>query len=805
MTAKRTPSLSSSPAVGEAIRVRGLVQGVGFRPAVWHIARECGLTGEVLNDGDGVLIRAFAPTTALDTFAARLLAEAPPLARIDSLERTPLVLDVGEEQPTDFCITKSAATPANTGIVPDAAICPACLAEVMDRANRRYRYPFTNCTHCGPRLSIIRALPYDRPQTSMAAFPMCPDCQAEYDTPADRRFHAQPNACPECGPHVWLEDANGFPVPLGPAPDAIARAAELIAGGAIVAVKGVGGFHLACDAGNAEAVRQLRVRKHRDHKPLALMARDTSMVRRYVSVDDAEAALLEHRAAPIVLLRHMQSASQREALADELAPDIAPGQNTLGFMLPYTPLHHLLMRALSRPIVLTSGNLSEEPQCTANGDARARLAGIADFWLLHDRDIVNRLDDSVARVAWGGLRIIRRARGFAPEPLRLPTGFEDAPPVLAMGGALKTAFCLLRSGEAVLSQHIGDLDNPATLADYRAMLGLYRQLYAFTPQAVAVDLHPDYPSTTEGERLANEAGGLPVIRTQHHHAHIAACMAECGVSPDTNAVLGVALDGLGLGDDGTIWGGEFLAATYADYRRLAHFAPVPMLGGDAATREPWRNAYAHIARALGWEAAADEFSRVPFIEFMRGKQLGILDTMMRQGLNAPEASSAGRLFDAVAAVIGISRERVSYEGQAAIELEALATTAMAMDSADATPYSFSEESAPKGSPLILGFAQMWRAVLADIAEGAAPALIAARFHKGLAAAVAQLATRLATQEQLETVVLTGGAFQNRLMLEGVASALDSAGLRVLTPQSIPTNDGGLALGQAVIAAARLSE
>jgi hydrogenase maturation protein HypF len=804
MTAKRTASLSTSsvfavkPAAGEAIRVRGLVQGVGFRPAVWRIACECGLVGEVLNDGDGVLIRAFAPSGAIDAFAARLLAEAPPLARIDSLERTSFALDVGEKLPAGFNIAKSAATPANTGIVPDTATCPACLAEVMDPANRRYRYPFTNCTHCGPRLSIIYALPYDRPQTSMAAFPMCPDCQAEYDNPADRRFHAQPNACPACGPHVWLEDANGSPVLLGAATDAIARTAELIADGAIVAVKSIGGFHLACDAGNAEAVRQLRARKHRDHKPLALMARDTPMVRRYVSVDSAEAALLKHRAAPIVLL-------QRAPEGEPLAPEIAPGQNTLGFMLPYTPLHYLLMQTLSRPIVLTSGNLSEEPQCTANDDARARLTGIADYWLLHDRDIVNRLDDSVVRVAWEGTRIIRRARGFAPEPLRLPAGFEGAPPVLAMGGALKSAFCLLRGGEAVLSQHIGDLDKPATLADYRAMLELYHQLYAFAPEAVAVDLHHDYPSTTAGERLADEAGGLPVIRVQHHHAHITACMAECGVPLGAPSVLGVALDGLGLGDDGTIWGGEFLAATYTGYRRLAHFASVPMLGGDAATREPWRGAYAHIARTIGWEAAAAEFPRLPFIEFMRGKQLGVLAAMMRQNLNAPEASSAGRLFDAVAASIGIYRERVSYEGQAAIELEALA--ASAMDNADATPYPFSTGtvSAPEGSPPILGFAPLWCAILADLAKAVAPALIAARFHKGLAAAVAQLAIRLASQEQLETVALTGGVFQNQLMLEGVACVLGNAGLRVLAPQSIPANDGGLALGQAVIAAARISK
>lgn len=774
---------------GAAIRVRGLVQGVGFRPTVWRLARACGLNGDVLNDGEGVLIRAFGPPEAIGAFLVRLRAEAPPLARIDAIERT--LLDAALA-PAGFHVIKSRATPVKTGIVPDAATCPACLAEVFDLANRRYRYAFTNCTHCGPRLSIIRALPYDRPHTSMAAFPMCPACQAEYDDPGDRRFHAQPNACPVCGPRVWLEDAGGGEVPPAPHADAVAHAAALVAAGAIVAVKGIGGFHLACDAGNAGAVRALRARKHREAKPLALMARDMAMVRRYAQVSEREAALLRHRAAPVVLLERAGEGGGGDALAAELAP----GQHTLGFMLPYTPLHHLLMAGVERPIVLTSGNLSDEPQCTANADARARLRGIADYWLLHDRDIVNRLDDSVVRVAWGERpRVIRRARGFAPEPLRLPPGFEHAAPVLAMGGALKAAFCLARGGEAVLSQHIGDLDNPATLADYWAALELYRSVYEFATAAVAVDMHPDYPSTLHGEALA-AADGVPLVRVQHHHAHVAACMAEHGVPLAGGAVLGVVLDGLGLGDDGTIWGGEFLRADYRGYRRLAHFASVPMLGGDAAAREPWRNAYAHIVRALGWETVTAEFPQAPLVEALRGKPLTVLDAMMRRGLNAPEASSAGRLFDAVAAAVGVCPERVSYEGQAAIELEALA--AAAMDDAAATPYPFATQDAPR----VLTFAPMWRALLGDLAGGVPSAVIAARFHKGLAAAVAGLAARLAAAEGLDTVALGGGVFQNRLLLEGVGAALAAAGLRVLVPEAIPANDGGLALGQAVIVAAR---
>lgn len=765
---------------GVAIRVRGLVQGVGFRPTVWRLARECGLTGEVLNDGEGVLIRAWGPEVARAAFVARLRGEAPPLARIDAIEFA--VLD-GAAPGEGFHIVHSEASAVATGIVPDAATCPACLRDVFNSADRRHRYAFTNCTHCGPRLSIIRAIPYDRANTSMVAFPMCPACAGEYADPADRRFHAQPNACPVCGPKVWLEDWRGAGVADA---DPIAQAARLIEAGAIVAIKGIGGFHLACDATNAAAVETLRARKRRYGKPLALMARDATMIRRYACLSPAEEALLAASPAPIVLLACAEG-------AEPLAPALAPGQITLGFMLPYTPLHHLLMAELKRPIVLTSGNLSDEPQCIDNDDARARLAAIADHALMHDRDIVNRLDDLVVRVAAGASRVIRRARGYAPAPLRLPPGFEDAAPVLAMGAALKSTFCMLRGGEAVVSQHIGDLDDAATHADYRKALALYRDLYQFSPARVAVDLHPDYPSTRWGEALAEGEGGA-LSRVQHHHAHVAACLAEHGHALGTGPVLGVVLDGLGFGDDGTIWGGEFLLADYRGYRRLGHFAPVPMLGGDMATREPWRNAYAHIVRALGWAEAEAAWPNLPLMAFLRGKSLGVLDQMMARGLNAPEASSAGRLFDAVAAAAGVCRERASYEGQAAIELEALA--AGAMDASEAVPYPF---DIVEGAVLRLGFTSLWRALLTDIAAGVAVSVIAARFHKGLAAAVADMALRLA--QSGTAIVLTGGVFQNRLLLEGVSAALERAGLHVLAPAQLPANDGGIALGQAVIAAA----
>jgi hydrogenase maturation protein HypF len=766
---------------GESIRITGIVQGVGFRPTVWRLARECGIAGQVWNDAEGVLIHAWGSQVLLDDFVQRLQAEQPPLSHIEEIVRT--ALDDTVETPNGFQIVVSQGGEARTNVAADAATCPECLAEVLNPANRRYRYPFTNCTHCGPRLSIVRAIPYDRANTSMASFPMCPRCQAEYEDPADRRFHAQPNACGDCGPRVWLEDASGKRLTADPGCDLIETAVRLIRQGNIIAIKGIGGIHLACDAGNEEAVDSLRHRKHRYHKALALMARDIGMVKHFAEVSDAEVALLNDRAAPIVVLN---------AAGEFLATGIAPGQNTLGFMLPYTPLHHLLMQGMTRPMVLTSGNRSDEPQTIDNQDAHRRLDQIADYYLLHDRDIVNRLDDSVLRMADGQQRFLRRARGYAPQPILLPDDFADADTILAMGGELKNTFCLLQDGRAILSQHMGDLKDAATYQDYRHNLQLYRQLFDFHPDTIVIDKHPNYLSTQLGRAIAAEEG-LRLIEVQHHHAHIAGCMAEYGLPMDTGKVLGVALDGLGFGEDGTLWGGEFLLADYQGFERVAHFQPVPMLGGAQAMREPWRNTFAQLLSTLGWEQVAEEYGDLDIIRFLNSKPLETLQTMAQRGLNSPLASSAGRLFDAVAAAVGICRESAGFEGQAAVELEALASEHFVPQVDFAYGFELQNDC--------LSWTPLWSALLEDLSNGVASSIIAARFHHGVASAVAETAGRLCSHHGLQTVVLSGGVFQNRLLLEQTSRLLRDRGLSVLSPAATPANDGGLSLGQAVIASA----
>lgn len=767
--------------VVERIRVSGIVQGVGFRPTVWRLANACGLLGRVWNDAEGVGIEAWAEQEQLDLFVQRLRDEVPPLARIDALLRSPMGND--EPAPEDFSIQLSREGEVRTGVAADAATCPECLAEVMDPDNRRYRYPFTNCTHCGPRLSIVRAIPYDRANTSMSAFPMCPDCQAEYDNPADRRFHAQPNACKVCGPRAWLEDANGSRVEPQNDCDAVEMAARLIRDGHIVAIKGIGGIHLACDAANAGAVDSLRQRKHRYQKALALMARDQAMIRRYARLGADELTSLKDQAAPIVVL---------DAAGESLAPGIAPGQASLGFMLPYTPLHHLLMQHMQQPIVLTSGNRSDEPQSIDNRDAHRRLDSIADFYLLHDRDIVNRLDDSVVRVADGQPRLLRRARGYAPKPLLLSEGVAEDRRILAMGGELKNTFCLLKDGKAIVSQHMGDLEDAATYDDYQYNLGLYRALYEFSPDIIVVDRHPNYVSTRLGEQLAAEQG-VSLVAVQHHHAHIASCMAEHGMAPGADRVLGVALDGLGYGDDGTIWGGEFLLTTYRDFERVGHFQPIPMPGGTQSIREPWRNTYAHLSHSLDWQQLQRHHGELEIVRYLSEKPLTLLQQMMEKGLNSPAASSAGRLFDAVAAALGVCRDAASYEGQAAIELESLARPHVIAESHAGYPCDWHSG--------VLGWASLWTAILEDIRAGLDSGVIAARFHLGLAAGVARAAAEICVRYGLETVVLSGGVLQNRLLLEAISTRLRNTGLRVLSPIQMPANDGGVSLGQAVVAAA----
>ncbi len=801
----------------ELIRVRGLVQGVGFRPTVWRLAHDLDLTGDVRNDGEGVLIRiqagADAAPGSLDRFCERLRAECPPLARIDDIERTPL----DDRLPTDsFLILASDATEIHTGIVPDAATCPACAAEIGDPANRRYRYPFTNCTHCGPRLSIVAGIPYDRARTSMAVFPLCPACAAEYADPSDRRFHAQPNACPDCGPRVWLVDAEGCELdPAGfAAADAIAAASRLLADGRILAIKGIGGFHLACDATNDATVAELRRRKRRFAKPFALMARDLDVIRDHCRVSMEEAALLTSPAAPILLLERLSPAAGRLAAFQtpsphpppargegaerlpHLASQIAPGQTTLGFMLPYSPLHHLLLADWDRPLIMTSGNLSDEPQSIDNLDAMQRLHGLADVSLLHDRAIINRVDDSVVRVMAGTPRLLRRARGYAPATLQLPPGFERMPSVLAFGGELKNTICLTRDGQAVLSQHLGDLEEARTAREYEDSIRLYRELFQHRPQRLAVDLHPDYRSSLIGREQAVRAG-LPLIGVQHHHAHLASVLADNDWPLDGGPVLGILLDGLGYGDDGTLWGGEWLAGDYRVYRRVGHLKPVAMPGGAQAILEPWRNLFAQLEAADGWDAMQSRYPDLEVIRRLAGKPLGLLRTLIQRGLNAPLSSSAGRLFDAVAAALGPGGERILYEGQAAIELEALAAGAMA---SVGTGYHFA--ICAETSAMILDAAPMWGALCDDLAQGVAHEQIAARFHAGFAAAIVDLAVTLAGRHGLGTVALSGGVMQNRILLESIDVSLREAGLCVLIQRQAPANDGGLALGQACIAAAR---
>jgi hydrogenase maturation protein HypF len=772
--------------IAQRIRVRGLVQGVGFRPSVWRLAGQCGLTGEVWNDSQGVKILVCGHAEKIDDFCDRLRREAPPLSRIDAIERETCELEAATD---GFHIRPSRGGEARTGVVPDAASCPACLREIDDTSDRRFRYPFTNCTHCGPRLSIVERIPYDRANTSMRHFPMCPECEAEYGDPADRRFHAQPNACPVCGPRVWLVDGEGRQQPVSDARDAIQAASDLLRQGRILAIKGIGGFHLACDAANEAAVDLLRERKGRYHKPFALMARDLETIRRYCHVSPAEEALLRSPAAPVVLL-------QREE-AVMLASGVAPAQVNLGFMLPYTPLHHLLLADWENPLVMTSGNRIEEPQCIDNREAADRLQPLADLFLLHDREIINRVDDSVARIMDQAPSVLRRARGYAPAPIRLPEGFAAAPPLLALGGELKNTFCLTKGGEAVLSQHLGDLENLISYQDYLNNLELYRELFDHHPEALVADLHPNYRSTHHAQALADEQA-IPLMQVQHHHAHIASVLAENGWPMEAGPVLGIALDGSGYGGDGTIWGGEFLLANYQGFRRLGALRPTPLPGGTQAILQPWRNSFSQLETSLGWKRVESEWAELEVVDWLKGQPLETLSRMMQAGLNSPASSSCGRLFDAVAGLLGICRSGISYEGQAAIELEAASVSAMERDHPG---YDFGHR-VDEGLQL-LDPAALWPALLDDLAAGVDRWEIAWRFHRGLIRGLGETASRLAREEGVDTLALSGGVFQNRTLFEGLVKHLRQAGFQLLTHRLVPANDGGLSLGQAAIGAAKL--
>ena len=730
------------------IRVRGQVQGVGFRPFVWQLAQAMGLQGEVLNDPEGVLIFATGPDLA--HFAERLRSDAPPLARVDAVEVAPWSFDT---PPVGFSITPSRGKGAQTRVTPDAATCPDCLAEIRGQGRRRC-YAFTNCTHCGPRFTILHALPYDRAQTSMAGFTMCPACRAEYADPGDRRFHAQPIACPDCGPRLWFEE-NGNEA----AGDAIALAEEALRAGKIVAIKGLGGFHLACDALNADAVSLLRARKRRPAKPFALMG-TPEIIAHHSPLSPDALARLNQPSAPIVLLpRHPNT----------LPDAIAPGINALGWMQPYTPLHHLLMDAFNGPLVMTSGNLSGEPQVIGNAEAREKLAGFADAFLMHDRDIARRIDDSVERA--DPPMILRRARGLVPGTLPLPPGFQDCPPITAYGGQMKSAICLIKQGQALLSHHLGDLDDALTWDEFLRADADYAALFDHTPAAVACDLHEGYRATQHALSL-----GLPVARTQHHHAHLAACLGDNLWPLDAGPVAGIILDGLGLGTDGTIWGAEVLLGDYRSFTRTAHLRPAALPGGDRASVEPWRNALARLDQAGLADWADLLFPAQP---------RALLRQAMAAGINAPLSSSAGRLFDAVAAILGLCPDRQSYEGEAAMRLEALVCD-------PAQPFAFAQ-SGEQIDP-----APMLRDLIAGLPD-TPPSILAARFHTGLAEAFCTPARKLVETGQARAIALSGGCFQNATLLSAVLWGLGD--LPVLIHRNVPANDGGLALGQALIAAA----
>jgi hydrogenase maturation protein HypF len=749
-----------------AIRVHGTVQGVGFRPAVYRLALDARLGGFVRNDSEGVWIEIEGDDAAIARFTDALVRQAPPLARIGVIE----VTEIAPRGERDFRVLVSSvggATSERTrAIVPaDAATCDACLWELLDPHDRRYRYPFINCTQCGPRFTIVRDVPYDRPRTTMDAFEMCPRCRAEYEDPSDRRFHAEPNACPDCGPRVTLLE-RGARVASGD--DALIAAVERLAHGAIVAIKSLGGYQLAVDASNDAAVRRLRERQRRAHKPFAVMAVDLAAIQAIADVDDVARDALRSPARPIVIL---PVASPRG-----VAASVAPGLGELGLMLPTTPLHHLLFDGGPPLLVMTSGNRAEEPIAKDDERALAALADIADAFLVHDRGIHTRADDSVVRVVAGAPQPVRRARGFVPEAIALGA---EGPCVLGVGARLKSTVCITRGPEAYLSQHLGDLDGAEAEAFFEEVVAKLSHLLGVEPVAVAHDLHPDYASTRWASRSP-----LARVAVQHHHAHVASCMVEHGRDA---AVIGVAFDGTGCGPAGELWGGEVLLADLASFQRLGHLRPILLPGGEAAVRAPWRVALAALRDAGEQD---DLLSRVD------RHQRESIARMLDRRVACPAATGAGRWFDAIAAIVG-ARDAVTYEGQAAMELEALAWL-----DPDSGSYPFAVED-PRAAPFVLDLRHTVRAVAADVRRGERPSRIAARFHATLAEAVLEACRRARHAHDVRTVALSGGCFQNRLLTESAQALLQADGFEVLVHRRVPPNDGGIALGQAAVAASRL--
>ena len=756
------------------ILIRGIVQGVGFRPFVYGQALGRALVGFVRNDSAGVTIEVEGSADVLDDFLRALHNDLPPLARVDSIN----VETIAPCHDITFTITHSRAeAPRSALISPDTVTCDDCLRELFDPADRRYGYPFINCTNCGPRFTIVQDVPYDRDNTTMHVFPMCKACQAEYDDPLNRRFHAQPNACPVCGPRVNLIDFSGTLPTDNEDENLVTIAACALANGVILAVKGLGGYHLACDALNSEAVQRLRQRKHREAKPFALMVADMEAARQLCYVSEAEEALLRSRQRPVVLLQRRPDCP--------VAVGVAPVHNTLGIMLPYTPLHHLLLRAFAdasqeRPavLVMTSGNVSDEPIAYRDDDARERLCTIADAMLTHNRDIHMRCDDSVTRVVAGGQQFFRRSRGYVPEPLSL--AFELPVPVLACGSHLKNTFCLGKERQAFVGHHIGDLENLETLTSFREGIEHFQRLFDMYPAMIAYDLHPEYLAT----KYALESDIPRKVGVQHHHAHIASVMAEHGL---TGPVIGVAADGTGYGTDGAVWGGEVMVADFTGFERLAHLAYMPLPGGEQAIRQPWRVAAAYLARAYG-----DDFlnAHISFTQQLDRAKWHVLRQMIAKNINCPQTSSMGRLFDAVAALLCV-RSEVQYEGQAAIELEILANQAKNSEEG-MYPFAIAGQ--------LLDVLPAMRAIVDDIQQGIPSAQIALRFHHTIAELLATACSEARERTGLHIVALSGGVFQNRLLLERLIFRLETMAFQVYINRRVPPNDGGVSLGQLAIAA-----
>jgi len=755
--------------VNKRLHITGIVQGVGFRPAVFNLARRFQLTGWVLNNAQGVEIELHGSDQNVQAFIQDLQQSPPPLAVIDSF----MIEDAPCQVHTGFQIHHSQDDPSDfLPVSPDLNICPDCRRELFDPSDRRYRYPFINCTNCGPRFSIVTGIPYDRPNTSMAGFALCPDCAKEYQDPANRRFHAQPIACPLCGPQVWYEEHGQK---LAEREDAIQAARKALAEGKILAVKGLGGFHLACDAQNSQTVEKLRLRKRRSGKPFALMAFDLETIKEYASVSPEEKKLLTSPMAPAVLLETTEAG---KALARLVAPD----QNRLGFMLPYTPLHLLLLEpaeGFPKVLVMTSGNLSEEPIAYSNAEAQRRLSTLADGFLLHDRPIHTRIDDSVVSVIEGVPHIQRRARGYAPLPLQIPTAAIQA---LACGTELKNTFCLTRDHYAFVSHHIGDLENRETLTAFEDAIRHYENIFRIKPEILAADMHPDYPASRYARKRASEEN-LPLVEVQHHHAHIVSSMAENGLKPQ-DTVIGLAFDGTGYGTDGAIWGGELLLANWESFERVYHLEYMPLPGGDAAVRKPARMALSLLLQA-GIDPDSFPFS---FHQALDLDERSAVANQVRAGFNTPKTSSLGRLFDGVAALIGL-HQQISYEAQNAIALETIA------DPEEQSGYDFPiEDGQILVSPVV-------RAIVEDLKQKVSPALISARFHNGLTGCAVLVSEQVRAQTGLRQVVLSGGVWQNKTLIRQTITALSASGFEVFWPHKLPTNDGGVSLGQALVALA----